>query len=240
MFYNCSVSWSYFQDMDIVKHISQNATGQILHWCNFVPITDWYKLCIWPVCCVYQLWQDRSVESFLLLAKVLNNIMRAVKIKYGVTKDSDLGLWVSHQNPILHHATEASQRQRPCFALWPYGIILHFMQQKLRLDSGGSFPSDEGEGPKCPSQEADWIPVYESLEVREIWKPCKICKFALCGKGALAAVEERWWWWEVKWDIKEDEVQDKTEGKELWEVRALFSASQLEEINPVFAFFKAA
>ena len=91
------------------------------------------------------------------------------------------------------------------------------------------------------SQEAEWIPVYESLDVWEIWKPCKIYKFALCGEGApaLAAVVEKWWRVELKWDI-EDEVQDKMEGKELWEVRALFSASQLEEINPLFAFFKAA
>lgn len=116
------------------------------------------------------------------------------------------------------------------------------MQQKSGLDSGGPFPSDEGEGPVSLSQEADWIPVYESLDVREIWKPCKIYKFALCGKGAPApaAVMEKWWGVEVKWDIKEDEVQDKTERRELWEVRALFSASQFEEINPLFAFFKAA
>lgn len=73
-----------------------------------------------------------------------------------------------------------------------------------------------------------------------IWKPCKIYKFALCGKGALAAAVEKCCGEEVKGDIKEDEVQDKMEGRELWEVRALFSASQLEGINPLFAFFKAA
>ena len=112
------------------------------------------------------------------------------------------------------------------------------MQQKPGLDSGGPFPSDEG--PVSLSQEAGWIPVYESLEVQEIWKPWKIYKFSLCSKGALAAVVEKWQGVEMKWDIKDDEVQEKMEGRELWEVRALFSASHLEEINLLFAFFKAA
>lgn len=97
--------------MDLVKDISQNATGHILNWCDFVPIGDWQELCVWPsVCCVYQLGQDRSVECAHLLAKVLNNRMRAVKIKCGVTEDSDLGLQISQQNPVLPHVTEASLR----------------------------------------------------------------------------------------------------------------------------------
>lgn len=50
----------------------------------------------------------------------------------------------------------------------------------------------------------------------------------------------KWWGMELEGGIKEDEVQDKMEGRELSEIRAPFSASQLEEINPLFAFFKAA
>lgn len=97
--------------MDTVKDISQNATGHILNSYNFVPTSDWHELCVWPsVCCVYQLGQDGSVECARLLAKVLNNRMRAVKIKCRVTEDSDLGLQISQQNPVLPHVAEASLR----------------------------------------------------------------------------------------------------------------------------------